>query len=131
MTIDADKLVAVYVKMRDEKERLTREYEAATAAITEQMGVIEQSLLDLCKTNGQDGGKTKHGTFYRTVRTRYWTGDWAAMYNFIRAHDAIELLEQRIHQTNMKQFLTDNPTTFPEGLNVDSRFALTVRRATK
>lgn len=131
MSFDADKLVAVYIKMRDEKDRLVREHEEKVAAIKAQMETIEQALLDLCKANGQDGGKTQHGTFTRTVKTRYWTNDWASMYRFIRDHDAVELMEQRIHQTNMKQFLTENPNRIPEGLNVDSRYAITVRRATK
>lgn len=131
MSYDADKLVAVYIKMRDEKERLTRRYEERLDEIKEQMEVIEQELLNLCKTNGQDGGKTSHGTFTRTVKTRYWTTNWPAMYKFIREHDALDLMEQRIHQTNMKQFLTENPALLPEGLNVDSRYAITVRRSTK
>lgn len=131
MEFNADQMVAVYIKMRDEKERLTREFEERTAALKEQMDVIEQQLLELCKTNGQDGGKTRHGTFTRTVKTRYWATDWAAMRRFIQEHDAIDLLEQRIHQTNMKQFLTENPDTIPPGLSVDSRYAITVRRATK
>jgi hypothetical protein len=53
------------------------------------------------------------------------------MYSFIREHDALELMEQRLHQTNMKQFLTEHPELLPDGLNVDSRYAITVRRATK
>jgi hypothetical protein len=131
MAYDADKLVAVYIKMRDERDRMTREYEDKVATLKEQMDIIEQALLELCKANGQDGGKTKHGTFTRTVRTRYWTNDWSAMHRFIREHDALELMEQRVHQTNMKQFLTEHPQLLPEGLNVDSRYAITVRRATK
>lgn len=131
MSYDADKLVAVYIKMREEKERITREYEDKLEDLKTQMEMIEQELLELCKANGQDGGKTKHGTFTRTVKTRYWTSNWAAMYQFIREHDALELLEQRVHQTNIKQFLTEHPTLLPEGLNVDSRYAIVVRRATK
>lgn len=131
MTFDADKLVAVYIKMRDEKDRLIREHDETVGKLKEQMDMIEQALLEMCKANGQDGGKTKHGTFTRTVKTRYWTSDWASMHKFIRDHDAVELLEQRIQQTNMKQFLTENPGLVPEGLNVDSRYAITVRRATK
>ena len=99
MTIDADKLVAVYIKMRDERDRLTREHETALEALKTQMEVIEQSLLDLCKTNGQDGGKTRHGTFTRTVRTRYWTSNWDAMRQFIRDHDALDLMELRLHRS--------------------------------
>lgn len=127
--MDADKLVAVYIKMRDAKAKLAKEYDTKLAELEEQMKVIEDSLLSICKATGQDGGKTKHGTFTRTVKTRYWTSDWGSMTKFIKQHDAIELLEQRIHQTNMKEFLKDNPDKLPEGLNVDSRYALTVRRS--
>jgi hypothetical protein len=41
---------------------------------------------------------------------------------------AMELLERRIHQSNMKQFLEENPDLHPMGLNVDSEYAITVRR---
>jgi hypothetical protein len=51
------------------------------------------------------------------------------MHRFIREHDAIDLLEQRIHQTNMRTFLSEHPNLIPEGLNVDSKYTITVRRA--
>jgi len=129
--MDANKLVAVYIKMRDAKDALTRDYDTKIAEIKEQMDLIEQSLLEVCKSTGQDGGKTSHGTFTRTVKTRYWTNDWDSMYQFIKQHDAIELLEQRVHQSNMKQFLQDNPGQLPQGLNADSKYAITVRRTSK
>lgn len=129
MTYDANKLVAVYIKMRDKKEQLTREYDEKINEIKAQMEMIENELLEVCKTTGQDGGKTTHGSFTRTVKTRYWTSNWNAMYDFIKRHDAVELLEQRIQQTNMKAFLQSHPNDLPDGLNVDSKYAITVRRA--
>ena len=129
--MDATKLVSAYIKMRDAKDALTREYEAKINEVKEQMELVEQALLEICKETGQDGGKTAYGTFSRTVKTRYWTNDWGSMYSFIKEHDAIQLLEQRVHQGNMKQFLTENPGLLPEGLNTDSKYSITVRRASK
>lgn len=126
---DANKLVKVYVKMRDARDEARREADTKIAEIEEQMGMVEQALLELCKTTGQDGGKTEYGSFTRTVKTRYWTSNWPTMYDFIKTHDAVELLEQRIHQGNFKQFLQENPDLLPEGVNVDSRYAITVRRS--
>ena len=128
---DADRLVRVYIKMRDAKTAMVAEHDTRMAALEVQMEAIEAELLNICKTTGQDGGKTAHGSFSRTVKTRYWTGDWSAMHAFIREHDAVDLLERRVAQTNMKQFLQDNPGLMPEGLNVDSKYSITVRRATK
>ena len=124
-----DKLVQTYIKIRDAKDTLVREHEQALKSLTEQMEIIEQELLELCKSTGQDGGRTQYGTFTRTVKERYWTNDWDSMYRFIKEHDAPELLERRIAQGNFKEFLKDNPDKLPEGLNVDSRYSITVRRA--
>ena len=123
---DANKLVAAYIKLRDAKEALAKEYDGKINDIKEQMELIEGALLDVCKTTGQDGGKTSHGSFTRSVKTRYWTTDWGSMTKFIKQHDALELFEQRIHQGNMKSFLQENPNLLPDGLNVDSKYSVTV-----
>jgi enamine deaminase RidA (YjgF/YER057c/UK114 family) len=127
----AEKLVQTYIKIRDAKDMMVREHEAKLKELTDQMEVIEQELLELCKTTGQDGGKTAFGSFTRTVKSRYWTSDWDSMYRFIKEHDAPELLERRIAQGNIKEFLETNPDVRPEGLNIDTRYAVTVRRASK
>jgi len=128
--MDAEKIVKAYVRARDAKEEMERRHEAELATIKADMEALEQALLELCKETGQDGGKTSAGTFTRSVKTRYWTSDWDRMRAFIKEHDALELMEQRISQGNMKQFLQENPDKMPEGLNVDSRYSITVRRPT-
>jgi hypothetical protein len=40
-----------------------------------------------------------------------------------------ELLEKRIHQTNMKAFLEENPELIPAGLNANSEYSVTIRRS--
>lgn len=126
--MDAAKLVQVYIKMRDVKDAMVREHEAKLAELAAQMEAIEQELIEICKATGQDGGKTPYGSFTKTVKTRYWTNDWDNMYTFIRQHDVPQLLERRIHQGNFKEFMEANPGLLPAGLNVDSRYAITVRR---
>lgn len=128
---DADRLVRVYIKIRDAKAQLKTEFDEAIGRLDEQMDAVEAELLALCKTTGQDGGRTDHGTFTRTVKTRYWTSDWQSMYAFIKENNALELLEQRVSQGNMKAFLKENPDKLPAGLNVDSKYSITVRRPTK
>jgi hypothetical protein len=127
--MDANKLVQVYVKIRDAKAAKTKEMEDAIAALDAQLEAIEGELLELCKTTGQDGGKTQFGSFRRSVKTRYWTSDWDSMYRFIKEHDMPELLERRVSQTTFKEFLQANPDKMPQGMNVDSRYAITVTRA--
>ena len=127
--VSVDRLVAVYIKMRDKRAELLREYEEQDGTIKEQMETVEGRLLDLCKSVGADSLKTQHGTVIRGVKTRYWTSDWQAMHDFILEHKMPELLEKRVSQTTMKQLLEENPDLMPKGMNVDSRYAVTIRRS--
>lgn len=128
-TISVDRLVAVYIKMRDKRAELLREYEEADGEVKAQMEAVEGKLLDLCKEIGADTLGSKHGKVMRTVKTRYWTSDWDSMHKFILEHKMPELLERRLSQTTMKQLLEENPDLMPPGLNTDSRYAVTIRRA--
>ena len=128
-TISVDRLVAAYIKMRDKRAELLREYEEADGTVKAQMEAVESKLLDLCKEIGADTLGSKHGKVMRTVKTRYWTSDWESMHKFILEHKMPELLERRISQTTMKQLLEENPDLMPPGLNTDSRYAVTIRRA--
>jgi hypothetical protein len=124
----ADQLVAVYIKMRDKKDAIRHDMEQQMNHIEEQMQVVGQQILEICKETGAESIRTAHGTAYRTIKQRFWTNDWEAMHKFIRENEAMELLERRIHQTNMKQFLEENPELKPAGLNIDREYAITVRR---
>jgi hypothetical protein len=51
------------------------------------------------------------------------------MHKFIMENNMPELLEKRISQTTMKQLLDENPDMMPPGMNVDSKYAVTIRRS--
>jgi len=127
--MDASQLVKVYVKIRDARDAKRKEMEEEVATLDTQLELVEEQLLDICKTTGQNGGKTDYGSFTRSVKTRYWPSDWDSMYRFVKEHDAPELLERRIHQGNFKEFLQANPDKLPTGMNVESKYSITVRRA--
>lgn len=124
-----DKLVEVYIKIRDKRDQIRKEAENKEAELDDQLYVIEQEILGLCKSTGATSIKTEHGTAIRTVKNRYTTNDWERFYDFMFEHNAPQLLERRIQQSNMKQFLEENPDLHPAGLNVDSTYAITVRRS--
>lgn len=126
--IAVDKLVEAYIKIRDTRDEIKREADNKMKDLEAELAVISQTLLDHFKESGIDKAGTPFGTAYRTVKSRYWTNDWESMYNFISENDAFDLLEKRIHQSNMKQFLEENPDSLPRGLNVDSEYSVVVRR---
>ena len=72
--------------------------------------------------------RTNAGTLSRRVQTRYWSTDWERFYQFVGDNDAFHLLEKRIHNTNMKHFLEENPDLLPVGLQVDNKYVVQVRK---
>jgi hypothetical protein len=104
------------------------EFKQEEQTLKDQMVKVKSALLKYCKDNGLESVRTAEGLFYRTISTRYWTNDWESMHKFIVEHNAPQLLHERIHQTNLKEFLEANPDTLPPGLNVDSEYTITVRR---
>lgn len=129
VNISADKLAETYIKIRDARAKLKEEYEEQDAIAKEQQDLIAEQMLAICKEQNADSIKTSAGTIIRKVDTRYWTSDWESMYDFIHENDAYPLLEKRIHQTNMRQFLEENPNLLPAGLMSDSKYTIVVRRS--
>ena len=126
---DLDQLTSIYLKIRDKRADIKREFENVDKDLEAQQKMLAEQMLDSCKKIGADSIKTPHGTIIRSVKSKYWTGDWDSMYNFIKEHDAFGLLEKRLHQTNMKDFLNENPDVMPMGLNVENEYTIVVRRA--
>jgi len=126
--VPVEKLVRVYLKMNATLTEMRHAYEAQEKALKEKMATVKGALLEHCKAHNVDSVRTSEGLFYRTVKRDYWTSDWDSMRKFIVEHKVPELLHERIHQTNMKQFLEEHPDLLPPGLNVDSEYTITVRR---
>ena len=126
--IGIDKLVSLYLKIRDKRAELTTDFRKKEEALNTKLDAVKTTLLEHCKDTGIESVRTASGTFYRSVKNKYWTSDWESMNKFIVEHNAVDLLEKRIHQSNMKQFLEENPEELPLGLNVDAEYTITVRR---
>ena len=128
--VPADKLVSIYRKIRavmDEKEAAHKE---EVGALKEHLDLVSAKILEICNEQNLDSLRTPAGTVTRRTVTRYWTNDWEAMYGFIMENEVPHLLEQRIHNTNMRQYIEENPEKLPMGLNADTKYAITVRKPT-
>jgi hypothetical protein len=118
--VGLDRLVDACIKIRERKAAITDELNTKLSALDEKLTKFKQVLNDHCEATGAESVRTASGTFYRSVKTKFWTSDWESMNEFIMQH--------KIHQTNMRTFLEENPDKLPPGLNADSEYTITVRR---
>jgi hypothetical protein len=126
-----DKLAKVYLRIRGAKAELTTKYEEELAALDAQEDEIENAMKTQMMALGTKSMKTDAGTVMLGTKTRYTTQDWGSFKDFIIQNDAVDLLERRIAQRNMSQFLEENPTLGPPGLNSDTEYQISVRKPTK
>ena len=123
-----ERTVKVYLKIRDAIENLKQRQKEELEELESQYEVVSNTLLDFCNSQNLDSVKTAAGTISRRVSSRYWTSDWDSLNRVILDYDATYLLERRIHNGNMKQFLEENPEAFPAGLQADSKYTVQVRK---
>jgi hypothetical protein len=127
-TVSVEKLTRVYIKIRDKRAELSATFKQEDDHLKAQQDKVKRALLDHCKEHNVESVRTSEGLFYRSVKKRYWTSDWDSMNKFILTNAVPEFFEKRLNQTVVKQFLDENPDTVPPGLNVDSEYAISVRK---
>lgn len=129
--VPLDKLARVYRKIQGRIQELTAAYDAEVAQLTVQRDAVRNELKDRLLGMGVKSANTAHGTVILGLQTRYHAQDWDAFKQFVVQHDALDLLEKRISQKNMSQFLEANPTLVPPGLNSNSEYTISVRKPSK
>lgn len=111
----AEQLTRIYVKIREKRKELDRQ----SAELKEKQDLIAAELLKICKAQGASTIRTDYGTVSKRVSKNYWSSDWDAFFKFVKEQDAFSLMQQRINNANMAQFLEENPDLHPPGLNAD------------
>ena len=123
--IPLDKLVAIHSKIKVKMETLDRQL----AELEEQRTEIRLAIKDQMKALGLTSVQTSNGTVSLMKKTRYNTQDWDSFKTFVLEHQVVDLLEKRIAQGNMAQFLEENPGVVPPGLNSVTEFDIRVTKA--
>ena len=129
--ITPDKLTKTYIKIRAKRSALSAQYKEADAKLIKQQDSIKRALLDHCDRHNTESVRTSEGLFFRSTKTKYYTDDWDLMYEFIREHNVPEFFDRRLNQTNVRQFLEENPKDVPPSLKIDKEQVITVRKVKK
>jgi len=122
-----DHLVAVDRKMTAKMSELQKQLDD----VESDRETVRNTIAEMMKEQGVESLRTKHGTVSRTLKERYWATDWTVLYQYILEHGAVELLEKRVHQTNMKEWIETHRDDFPPALNIDRTYTISVRKPTK
>ena len=124
------KLVKAYRALRDKRSDLKNAFDKEEALLRNKQDTIQQALLDHCSANGVTSVKTEEGTFFRKKKVSYWCNDWDKVHTFIKEHKIPEMLQKRLSQKNVEEFLgsEENKDIVIEGLKTDAVYTITVQK---
>lgn len=126
--ITIDDVVKTFTRIREQRTALKRKYDEEDAILKEKLERLKKVLLNTCSKLNTNSMNTDHGTVIRGIITRYWTSDWENFDKFILDNKLPSLLERRIAQRNMAEFVKQHPDKLPPGVNVQREYDVTVRR---
>ena len=127
MSFSAGRLVHVRQKMREKIASL----EVQIKAINAEMSVIDDELMEICREQNVNSFATDYGTVSRVIKERYWVSDWDPLHRFVLENGAVDLLERRIHQTNMKEWMREHKDDHPPGVSLMREYAISVHKPRK
>ena len=126
--ITPDKLAKTYLRIRAERSMRSAKYKEEDGNLIRQLDTIKQAMLDHCEAHNVESVRTSEGLFFRSTKKKYWVSEWDAMHWLIVEENAPQLLDKRINQANMREFLEENPDLKPEGLEIEEEVTISVRQ---
>jgi hypothetical protein len=131
MAMDAATMVRAYIRIRDARSALKKEFDAQDGALKESLKKIEMVMLGTLTAQNANSVKTSEGQFYRQVDVIPTATDWTALYAWIRENDAFDALEKRVKKTFISDYMESNDGNLPPGVSVLREYVVRVRRDDK
>ena len=126
-----DDLVTTYLTIRTERNTLKNQWEIKDSELKADLEELERAMLIACNEINADSIRTGSGTIIKSLKETYTCGDWDNFKQFVVDNNALDLLQQRISQTNFKEFMsTRQEDGLPPGISTLREFAITVRKPT-
>ncbi len=127
--IQLDELVKTYLTIRNERDSLAREFQLKEQELKADLQRLEEVMLNSCNEVSANSIRTASGTIIKSLKENYVCSDWGNFKQFVLDNQAVELFQQRIHQTNFKEFLSNRPDEgLPPGISSMREFNIVVRK---
>ena len=125
--VTPDRLAKAYLRIRAERSVLSAQFKEQDGELIRKLDRLKQAMLDHCDAHNVESVRTSEGLFFRSTKRN--TGLVNGMlYTNLLEENAPQLLDKRINQANMREFLEENPDLKPEGLEIEEEVTISVRK---
>jgi len=128
MTVDD--VVALYVRLRNEKSAIATKAGEAIDVIEAKLDKLEAWIKTKADEQGVTSFKTNHGTAFLTTVDYASVENWDAMLKFVKDNNAFDMFEKRVSKTAVRGYIDANKEV-PSGVTYGTRIEVNVRKPTK
>lgn len=122
-----DQAIAVYIKLRDSKQKLAKEQAEAMRPFNQKLEQVENWLLAVLNKQDAESIRTDHGTCYKSTRTQAKVADWDAALEYIVENEMYQMLERRVSKAAVEEFVEAQGAP-PPGVEITQEVRVNVRR---
>jgi hypothetical protein len=126
-TIDVEKRVEQYIKLRDLKADIKSRHEDELKPVTETMVMIEDELKSALQQVNATNMKTDAGTVSLTTKASASAADIDAFWTWIITQGAFDMLDKKPNVTAITEYVKQNGVA-PPGVNYSTYQGIGVRR---
>lgn len=126
--MDLGRVVEAHNAIKDARTAKRHAWEKEDAELEVQQNRLRAFLLDFLNKNDIKSVNTDHGTFYRTEKIKPSAADWGAIWEWMKANDAPDLMERRLKAAFIKEYMEAHGGTMPPGVNVYREYEISIRR---
>ena len=126
-TIDVEKRVGQYVKLRDMKAEIEEKHKAELKLVVETMAMIEDELMSALQSSNVTNMKTQEGTVSLLNKQSVSTADLSAFWTWIVTQGAFDMLDKKPNVTAIGEYVKQHGVP-PPGVNYSTFNKIGVRR---
>lgn len=120
-------VIRAYVKLRDQKAAIEAEARERVAEIKAKMAKLETFIKMQMDAQGVTSLKSEYGTAFLTTTDYASVADWDAVLEFIRKHEAYDLLEKRVSKLAVRNYI-EQMGSVPPGVDYGTKVEVNIRR---
>lgn len=127
--LDLTAVVDRYIKLRDRKAELKKEYDKSVEDIDTALTKIENVLLKHLNDSKSESVKTTAGTFYVSKKANVSIADWDSYKAFLlKQEDPFAYLDRKANKSAIEAYKEEHKD-LPDGLNWSEIRTVNVRRS--
>lgn len=126
--VNVDNVIQAYLKLRDQRSQLKKEYEDADLVQKEKMSKLEMWLMTQMQTSNATQLGSAHGTAYQQTVMKGNCSDWPSLWNFMAETKRFDMVEKRVSVKSIQEYYEETGQ-LPPGVNVNPELCVRVRKA--